>query len=178
MIKKLIFLMVVFLVLVLPVLSLSFDSNKTVAGKDRLIDGSLVFQKGIYEKNSKVKLTLDGNLAEKTISELISCTGSCKEVSSNSYSYTGATATEISSTNFLTGISIKRGSTISIDAKFNISNGDSSYPETPMIDVGDDGIIEWKFQGRAPTSIDWNVNSYQGPSINDAGATELNLDPS
>ncbi|MEK6856489.1 MAG: PKD domain-containing protein, partial [Nanoarchaeota archaeon] len=170
--------MVVFLVLVLPVLSLSFDSNKTVAGKDRLIDGSLVFQKGIYEKNSKVKLTLDGNLAEKTISELISCTGSCKEVSSNSYSYTGATATEISSTNFLTGISIKRGSTISIDAKFNISNGDSSYPETPMIDVGDDGIIEWKFQGRAPTSIDWNVNSYQGPSINDAGATELNLDPS
>ncbi len=176
MIRKLIFLIATCLVLVSSVFSLSFDFNKTIAGKDRQIDGSIVLPEGIYEKNSKIKLTLDGDSAEKTISELISCTGSCKEISSNSYSYTGATSTEISSTNFLTGISIKKGSTINIDAKFNISNADSNYPNTPTIDVGDDGVIEWKFQGKSPASVDWNVDSYQGPSINEAGATELNLD--
>ncbi len=176
MIRKLIFLIVIFIVFASPIMSLSFDFNETTAGKDKQLSGNLILPKGIYEKNSKVKLTINEDSAEKTMVELISCAANCKEISSNFYSYTGATSTEISSTNFLTGISLKKGSTISIDAKFNISNADNNYPDTPTIDVGDDGVIEWKFQGKAPANIDWTLNPYLGPVINEAGATELNLD--
>ncbi|MBI2003362.1 MAG: aspartate/glutamate racemase family protein [Parcubacteria group bacterium] len=175
MIRKLIFL-IIFIVMASTAMSLSFDFNETIAGKDKQLNGNLILSPNIYEKSSKIKLTIDGNSAEKTIEELITCTNNCKESSSNFYSYTGATAAEISSTNFLAGISIKRGSSVSIDAKFNISNSDNNYPDTPTIDVGDDGIIEWKFKGKAPASIDWNVNIYNGPNVDQASATELNLD--
>src|SRR3989344_2979262 len=175
MIRKLIFLMI-FIVLASPIAPLSFDFNETTAGKNKDISGNLILPKGIYEKNSKINLAADGDSAEKTIAELITCANNCDEISSTFYSYTGATDVKIESVNFLTGIRLKRGSVISIDAKFNISNADSNYPDTPKIDVGDDGVMEWEFKGKAPANIDWNLNSYSGPSMNEAGATELNLD--
>lgn len=176
MIKKSMFL-IVMLLLASSVLSLPFDFNETTAGKDRQINGNIILQEGIYEKDSKIKLTIDGDSTEKALTELIACTNNCKESSSNFYSYTGATAAEISSTNFLTGIILKKGSTISIDARFNVSNADTNYPDTPTIDISNDGIIEWKFQGKAPSTIDWNVNAYNGPETNVVDTTELNLDP-
>lgn len=53
MIKKSIFLLVM-LLLVSQVLSLSYDFNETMAGKDRQIDGNIVLSEGICKKDSKI----------------------------------------------------------------------------------------------------------------------------
>ena len=175
MIRKLI-LFLVFLVLATSSLSISFDFNETKAGKEKQLSGNILLQEGSYNKDSIIKVSMNSISKEKQVQQVMNCTSGCEEKSSEYYIYTGATSQEISSSNFLTGIKLAKGSTISIDAKFNISNSDSNYPDTPEIDIGNDGIIDWRFKGKAPAVIDWNVNTYKGPDVNTAGATELNLD--
>ena len=175
MLKKLIFL-IVLIAFASTTIAISFDFNESKAGKEKQLSGNVILSEGVYNKDSAIKVSINSVSKEKQMQQLINCTAGCEERSSEYYVYTGATAAEISSSNFLTGIKLAKGATISIDAKFNISNADANYPDTPMVDVGNDGVIEWKFQGKAPASIDWNVNSYKGPEINAVDATELNLD--
>lgn len=171
-------LLFVFLVLAAPAFAISLDFNESTVGKEKQLSGNILLPAGSYNKDSKIKLSINSDSAEKNLAEIINCTSGCSEKSSAYYVYTGATDTKIESSNFLTGIRIKKGSTISIDARFNISNADVNFPDSPEIDVNNDNLIEWKFQGKAPASIDWNVNPYLGPSVDTTGATELNLDAS
>ena len=175
MLKKLIFL-IVLIAFASTTIAISFDFNESKAGKEKQLSGNVILSEGVYNKDSAIKVSINSVSKEKQMQQLINCTAGCEERSSEYYVYTGATAAEIISSNFLTGIKLAKGATISIDAKFNVSNADANYPDTPMVDVGNDGVIEWKFQGKAPASIDWNVNSYKGPEINAVDATELNLD--
>ncbi|MBI2507668.1 PKD domain-containing protein [Candidatus Woesearchaeota archaeon] len=175
MLKKLVFL-IVLIAFASTAMAVSFDFNESKAGKEKQLSGNLILQEGAYSKDSTIKVSINSVSKEKQIQQVINCTSGCEEKSSEYFVYTGATATEINSSNFLTGIRIKKGSTIGIDAKFNISNSDANYPDTPRVDVGNDGIIDWEFQGKSPAVIDWNVNQYKGAEINAADATELNLD--
>lgn len=177
MLRKLI-LLVVFLLLATSAFAISFDFNESTVGREKQLSGNIFLPAGSYNKDSKIKLSINSDSAEKTMAEVINCTSGCSEKSSAYYVYTGATDTKIEASNFLTGIRIKKGSTISIDARFNISNADANFPDSPEIDVGNDNVAEWEFQGKAPAVIDWNVNPYLGPSVDAAGATELNLDAS
>ena len=175
MLKKLVFL-IILIVLTSSALAISLDFNESKIGREKQLKGNVILQIGTYNKDSLIKVSIDSVSKEKQIQEIVNCTAGCEEKSSEFYIYTGATATEISSSNFLTGIRLAKGSTINIDARLNISNTDTNYPDTPLIDVGNDGIIEWKFQGKAPANIDWTINLYKGPEIISADSTELNLD--
>ena len=159
MLKKLVFL-IILIVLTSSALAISLDFNESKIGREKQLKGNVILQIGTYNKDSLIKVSIDSVSKEKQIQEIVNCTAGCEEKSSEFYIYTGATATEISSSNFLTGIRLAKGSTINIDARLNISNTDTNYPDTPLIDVGNDGIIEWKFQGKAPANIYLTINLY------------------
>ena len=36
-------------------MSISFDFNETIAGKDKQLSGNIILPQGIYEKNSTIK---------------------------------------------------------------------------------------------------------------------------
>jgi PKD repeat protein len=175
MFKKL-FLLALFLVLTTSTLALSLDFNESKIGRERSLRDNILLPPGSYNQDSNIKISLSSDTDQKTIHQLLNCTSNCQQSSSGFYTYTGATDPAPVASNFLTGLRVREGSTVSIDAKFNISNEDTSYPDGPKIDVGNDGTIEWEFPGKAPTTIDWNVNPYSGPLIHISDAAELNLD--
>ena len=174
MIKKL-FLILIFLVLTTSTLAFTLDINQSKLGAERNLAGNILLPPDIYEKESLIKVSINSNSKEKSLGSLVNCTQSCNKESSSFYSYTGATSTEISASNFLTGLRIRKGSSINIDAKFNISNLDSNFPDSPSIDIGNDGIIEWEFKGQATNPTTWDNNPDRGPEFIST-PDQLNLD--
>src|SRR3989344_7489444 len=172
--KKLLFLLI-FIAFTTSTLAFSLDINSSKLGPQRNLAGNIILPIDVYEKASLIKVSISSNSKEKSIGNLINCTLNCNQESTTSYSYSGATATEISASNFLTGLRIRKGSSISIDASFKISNVDASYPDSPAIDVGNDGSLEWGFKGQATSPTTWDSNPMRGPNFI-ISPDELNID--
>lgn len=173
-IKKLLFLLVL-IIFTYSTLAFTLDINQSKLGSERNLAGNILLPSDVYEKESLIKLSIDGNSKEKSLSSLVNCTQNCNKESSSFYSSSGAADTSIIAQNFLTGLRIRKGSSISIDASFNISNSDSNYPDSPSIDVGNDGIIEWGFKGQATNPTTWVNNPFRGPDFISL-PEELNID--
>src|SRR3989344_8050235 len=108
MLKKLIFL-IILIAFASTTIAISFDFNESKAGKEKQLSGNVILSEGVYNKDSAIKVSINSVSKEKQMKQLINCTAGCEERSSEYYVYTGATAAEISSSNFLTGIKLAKG---------------------------------------------------------------------
>jgi competence protein ComGC len=158
--KKLLFIVAIILFST-TAYALTLSLQKTIYSQEDLFQGTILIEPGNYPLDSKVKLKTGTKKKEIRLQSLVNCNDINCALKLPLYSTSGATESSLNGTSILTGIRIKEGSVIE-DVFFDISNKDANLPNSPIIDIGNDGIIDWEHQG---TSTD-NYQDIYLPPIN------------
>ncbi|MBU2639581.1 MAG: PKD domain-containing protein, partial [Nanoarchaeota archaeon] len=143
--KKLIILIAVIL-FSCNVLAIDLNLTTSTYGPESVFQGYIRLNSGNYPAGEKITLSSDGNTKQLQLLNLLDCNLLDCSKTFATYTTTSATETSLHAPSILTGLKIRKNSVVE-DASFNIAKYDTNLPDTPTIDIGNDGVIEWSYPG-------------------------------
>jgi len=157
--------LLIFLILIPSTCALSIDLDYTTLGPEQEFIGNIEIKPGNYDPNSIIKISTTESSDSKKLKDVVDCDEiDCSGVLDYYIPVSTTTVLSIQGKNILTGIRIPKNYILQSGAKFDIKNADSDYPNTPIIDIGNDDNPEWIYQGYATENFPPDTD-YSGPPL-------------